>query len=58
MELSPSSLEERDHFAEFNAQSLAILRPSAQTWRNGLVAFITLVTIGVIIKGSDTTAAW
>src|SRR5271165_2340478 len=53
---SPSELEERDRFDEFSAQSLATVRSSAQTWRNGLAAFITLVTTGVIIKGRDTTA--
>jgi hypothetical protein len=32
------------------------VRASAQTWRTGLAAFITLVTTGVIIKGPSTTA--
>lgn len=31
------------------------MRSSAQAWRTGLAAFITLVTTGVVIKGRDTT---
>lgn len=32
------------------------MQASAEAWRNGLSAFLTLVTAGVIIKGRDTTA--
>jgi hypothetical protein len=32
------------------------VRECARTWRNGLTAFITLVTTGVVIRGRDTTA--
>jgi hypothetical protein len=53
--LSPRDLEERDRFARLTAGSLATVRASAQTWRNGLAAFITLVTTGIVIKGRDTT---
>jgi hypothetical protein len=53
---SPRDLEERDRYAKLTADSLATVRASAQTWRNGLAAFITLVTTGVVIKGRDTTA--
>jgi hypothetical protein len=33
-----------------------MVRGSAQAWRNGLTAFISLVTTGIVIKGRDTTA--
>ncbi|WP_245881767.1 hypothetical protein [Streptomyces milbemycinicus] len=33
-----------------------MVRTSAETWRNGLSAFVTLVTTGIVIKGRDTTS--
>jgi hypothetical protein len=54
---SPRDLDERDRYATLTSESLATVRKSAQTWRNGLAAFITLVTTGVVIKGRDNTAA-
>ncbi|MDQ3152790.1 MAG: plasmid pRiA4b ORF-3 family protein [Actinomycetota bacterium] len=36
--------------------SLPAVRASAEAWRSGLTAFLTLVTTEVIIKGRDTTA--
>jgi hypothetical protein len=53
---SEGSLAERDAFAAMARQSLQEVRSSAEAWRNGLTAFLTLVTTGVIIKGRDTTA--
>ncbi len=53
---SEGSLAERDAFTALARQSLAAVRASAEAWRNGLTAFLTLVTTGVIIKGRDTTA--
>jgi len=53
---SKNDLAERDRYAKRSAESLADVRASAQTWRNGLTAFITLVTTGVVIKGRDSTA--
>lgn len=53
---SQGSLAERDAFAALARQSLPGVRGSAETWRNGLIAFLTLVTTGVILKGRDTTA--
>jgi hypothetical protein len=53
---SPRLLAERDHWAEHANSSLSRVRGSAQTWRTGLAAFLTLVTTGVMIKGRDTTA--
>lgn len=49
-------LAERDRFDALVTASLPAVRSSAETWRNGLAAFITLVTTGVMIKGRDTTA--
>lgn len=55
---APSKFElgERDRYAELTACSVDTVGSSAQAWRNGLTAFITLVTTGVVIKGRDTTA--
>jgi len=53
---SQGSLAERDAFTALARQSLPAVRASAEAWRNGLTAFLTLVTTGVIIKGRDTTA--
>jgi hypothetical protein len=50
-----AELAERDAFAALSANSLAGVRTSAQTWRTGLTAFITLVTTGVVIKGREAT---
>lgn len=52
-----TDLDERDRYAKLTAHSMDTVRSSAQTWRTGLAAFITLVTTGVIIKGPSTTAA-
>ena len=53
---SRSELEERDRYARLTATSLDIVRGSAQAWRNGLTAFITLVTTAVVFQGRDTIA--
>ncbi|HEY3505390.1 MAG TPA: hypothetical protein VGN37_21720 [Actinocatenispora sp.] len=53
---SQGSLAERDAFTELARRSLPEVRSSAEAWRNGLTAFLTLVTTGVIIKGRDTAA--
>jgi hypothetical protein len=53
---SQADLDERDRYAKLTAGSIGIVRGSAQAWRTGLTAFITLVTTGVVIKGRDTTA--
>lgn len=53
---SPSSLAERDAFTVLAHRSLPEVRASAEAWRNGLTAFLTLATTAVIIKGRDTTA--
>jgi len=53
---SRAELDERDRYAQLTAGSMDGVRAIAQTWRNGLAAFITLITTGVIIRGPDTTA--
>jgi hypothetical protein len=53
---SQGSLVERDAFIALARESLPAVRASAEAWRNGLSAFLTLVTTGVIIKGRDATA--
>ncbi|CAM5352488.1 hypothetical protein ACFV27_46035 [Streptomyces antimycoticus] len=53
---SASDIAERDAFAALTAASTTSVRASAEAWRNGLTAFLTLVTTGVIIKGRDTAA--
>jgi hypothetical protein len=52
---SKTDLDERDRYAKLTAGSMDTVRGSAQTWRTGLAAFITLVTTGVVIQGRDTT---
>jgi hypothetical protein len=53
---TPADLAERDRFQKLVAESLPSVRASAETWRNGLAAFITLVTTAVVLKGRSTTA--
>jgi hypothetical protein len=53
---TPSSLAERDAFTALAHQSLQQVQASAEAWRNGLTAFLTLIITAVIIKGRDTTA--
>lgn len=53
---TPADLAERDRFAALAEASLPSIRASAEAWRNGLAAFVTLVTTGAVIKGRDTTA--
>jgi len=53
---SEGSLAERDAFTVLTRQSLPEVRASAETWRNGITAFLTLVTTAMIIKGQDTIA--
>ncbi len=51
-----TDLDERDRYAKLTAGSMDTVRGTAQTWRTGLAASITLVITGVIIKGPETTA--
>lgn len=53
---SAADLAERDEFALMASASLTSVRESAEAWRNGLTAFLTLVITGIVIKGRDTTA--
>jgi hypothetical protein len=52
-----ADLAERDQFARLVAGSADAVRASAQAWRTGLTAFITLVTTGVVIQGRNSTAS-
>lgn len=52
---SRNDLDERDRYAKLTAASTDSVRGSAQAWRNGLIAFITLVTTAVVIQGRNTT---
>lgn len=54
---SKADLDERDRFAKITAGSADAVRASAQAWRTGLTAFITLVTTGVVIQGRNSTAS-
>ncbi len=54
---SKADLDERDRFAKVTAGSPDAVRASAQAWRTGLTAFITLVTTGVVIQGRNSTAS-
>ncbi|MEU6224520.1 hypothetical protein [Streptomyces sp. NPDC047042] len=50
---TPSDLTERAEFERLIDDSLPRVQDSAEKWRNGLAAFITLVTTGFVIKGRD-----
>lgn len=52
----PVNRAERDAFDALVADALPAVRASAQAWRNGLTALVTLVATGVIIQGQRTTA--
>lgn len=52
----PVNRAERDAFDALVADALPAVRASAQAWRNGLTAFVTLVVAGVVIQGQKTTA--
>ena len=54
---SKADLDERDRYAKLTAGSADAVRGSAQAWRTGLTAFITLVTTGVVIQGRNSTAS-
>jgi len=50
---TPFDLTERAEFERLVDDSLPGVRDSAENWRNGLAAFITLMTTGFVIKGRD-----
>lgn len=50
---TPFDLAERDEFAQLVADSLPGVQRAAEKWRDGLAAFLTLVTTGFVIKGRD-----
>ncbi|WP_018685267.1 hypothetical protein [Actinokineospora enzanensis] len=54
---TPADLAERDEFQQLVRDSLPRVQASAEKWRTGLAAFITLVTTGFVIKGRDVTSA-
>lgn len=53
---SATDLAERDRFRDLVRESLPGVRASAEAWRNGLAAFITLLGAAIVIKGRSTTA--
>ncbi|MEU2717298.1 hypothetical protein [Streptomyces sp. NPDC007205] len=53
---SPADLAERDRFQNLVRSSLPSARASAEAWRNGLAAFITLVGTAIVVKGRTSTA--
>ncbi len=52
---SRAELAERDRFAELTTGSLASVRGSAQAWRNGLAASLTLIITGFVVAGRSVT---
>jgi hypothetical protein len=50
-----ADLAERDRFAQLAEKSLPSVQAAAEAWRNGLAAFVTLVTTGAVVKGRDMT---
>ncbi|MFF2957008.1 hypothetical protein ACFVVU_37420 [Kitasatospora sp. NPDC057965] len=53
---SETDLAERDRFHALVHDSLPNVRASAEVWRNGLAAFITLVGAAIVVKGRTTAA--
>lgn len=53
---TPADLAERERFQKLVEDSLPAVRASAGAWRNGLAAFITLVTTAVVLKGRSTAS--
>ncbi|MBT2482967.1 hypothetical protein [Streptomyces sp. ISL-94] len=53
---SHSDLAERDRFQALVRDSLPGVQASAEAWRNGLAAFITLLGAAIVVKGRATTA--
>ncbi|AXI76228.1 hypothetical protein [Peterkaempfera bronchialis] len=53
---SETDLAERDRFRALVRESLPGVRASAEVWRNGLAAFITLLGAAIVVKGRTTTA--
>ncbi|WP_329171362.1 hypothetical protein [Streptomyces sp. NBC_01477] len=51
-----ADLAERDRFQALVRDSLPNVRASAEAWRNGLAAFVTLVGTAVVVKGRTTAA--
>lgn len=51
-----ADLAERDRFQALVRASLPSVRASAEAWRNGLAAFVTLIGTAVVIKGPTTAA--
>ncbi|MEI7031867.1 hypothetical protein [Streptomyces pratensis] len=50
-----TDLADRDRFQALVRESLPSVRASAEAWRNGLAAFVTLIGTAVVIKGRTTT---
>ncbi|WP_367127330.1 hypothetical protein [Saccharothrix sp. HUAS TT1] len=53
---TPADLAERDAFQRLVRDSLPTVQASAEKWRTGLAAFITLITTGLVVKGRDVTS--
>jgi hypothetical protein len=53
---SPVDIESRERFDKLVEASLEQVRSSAERWRGGLAALVTLVTGGLLIKGPDAAA--
>jgi hypothetical protein len=54
-EPEPVSPAERAAFDALVSASLPAVRSSAQAWRTGLAALITLITAGIVVQGRSTT---
>ncbi|WP_326555143.1 hypothetical protein [Micromonospora sp. NBC_01813] len=52
----PVSDAERAAFAQLAQDSLPAVRASAQSWRNGLTALVSLAAAGVFVQGRSATA--
>lgn len=52
---TPESLRAQQEWVLQQAESLPLVRASAEKWRNGLLGLFTLVTTGLVVAGPEKT---
>jgi hypothetical protein len=52
----PAAMRDADEFAALTAESVRNVRESAERWRTGMAALVTLVTTALLLKGPEKAA--
>ncbi|NKZ05247.1 hypothetical protein [Actinomadura latina] len=52
----PAAMRDVDDFAALTAESVRSVRESAERWRTGMAALVTLVTTALLLKGPEKAA--